>query len=146
MTGRAGIDAVSVAQSRWVGTGVEYSGTGPGRGWTIAGGHETVMVEVMAGVGSGQGVRTGVDSIIGEAAGVWDIGGSKTACFWEVWGEQSGWDMFWGCSEALCRVFCHFRVVGHGSEWCRAGGLVNFFTSNMIICGTIPSSSYSFST
>ena len=78
MVGGAGIDAVSSAQSRWVGSGVGYGSMGPGRGWTRAGGRETVMVGVMAGVGSGWGMRAGVDGVVGEAAGVWDIGGSET--------------------------------------------------------------------
>jgi hypothetical protein len=55
MVGGAGIDAVSVTQSRQVGTGVKRGGTGLGGGGTGDGGHETVMVGVTAGVGSGWG-------------------------------------------------------------------------------------------
>ena len=56
MTGGAGIDVASSAQSRRMGTGVERGGTGLGGGGTGDGGCETVMVGVTAGVGSGQGV------------------------------------------------------------------------------------------
>jgi hypothetical protein len=53
-----------------------------------------------------------------------DGGDSETVRSRGFWGELGGWDGFRGCPEALCRVFRRFRVVGRGSECCRAGGLV----------------------
>ena len=47
MTGRAGIDAVSSAQSRQVGTGVKYGGTGLNRGSMRGGGDKTVAGGVL---------------------------------------------------------------------------------------------------
>jgi hypothetical protein len=45
-------------------------------------------------VGSEWGVSPGVDSVISDAAGVWDTGGSKTGRLRPYWGELGGWDMF----------------------------------------------------
>ena len=51
MTGRAGIDVVSLAQSKWVGMGVEHGGTGlnggslrGGGGKMVAGGVSDMLV------------------------------------------------------------------------------------------------------
>lgn len=113
----AGINAVSSAQSRWVGTGVEHSGAGLKGGETRDRGHKTVAGggsdtstavkdggnREMAHLGSswgelgsvqdaggGQGVFTGVDSVIGDAGEVCHTDGTETAHLQGVWGKLSG--------------------------------------------------------
>jgi hypothetical protein len=62
--GVMGIDAASSAQSKRTGGGVERGGTGLRGGETRDGGCKTGTVEVMAGVGVGRGVSTGVDGVV----------------------------------------------------------------------------------
>ena len=63
MTGGAGTDAASSAQSRRVATGVGHGGTGLEGGETRSKGHEM-------GAGGEQGPSVGVDGVISNAAGV----------------------------------------------------------------------------
>ena len=66
MTGGAGINAVSSAQSRWVGTGVERGGTGLKGGGTRDRDCETVtagssdMAAAVKGTGFGEMARLGL--------------------------------------------------------------------------------------
>jgi hypothetical protein len=70
MTGGAGIDAVSSAQSRRVGTGVEHGGTGFDGGST-----------------RGRGCETGPGGSSDTPAAVKDGGDGETACLGLSWGE-----------------------------------------------------------
>ena len=38
-------------------------------------------------IDSEQGVSMGVNSVINDVAGVWDMGGSGMSCFWGFWGK-----------------------------------------------------------
>jgi hypothetical protein len=49
-------------------------------------------------VGSERGVSPGVDSVVSDAAGVWDTGGGETGRLRPYWGELCGWDVFGGRS------------------------------------------------
>lgn len=41
--------------------------------------------------GGGQGVFTGVDSVVGDAGGVYHSNNAEMACLQEVWGKLGGW-------------------------------------------------------
>jgi hypothetical protein len=120
MLGGACIIAVSSAQSRWVGTGVERSSAGLEGGETrdrgrktVAGGGSDTSTAVkdggnremarlgwMGGVqdaGVGQGVFTGVDGVIGDTGEVCHTDGAETARLRGVWSKLSGWNRAWGC-------------------------------------------------
>jgi hypothetical protein len=73
------------------------------------------------GIDSERGVSTGLDGIVGDMAGVCEVVSNKTARFWVFWGEHSGWDRTWGCSEGSGRVCHRFRVVESGPGWGKAG-------------------------
>jgi hypothetical protein len=113
MSGIAGIDAASSAQSKWLGTGAEHGGTRLRRGGTGDGGRETVAV----------GVEQGVDSVVGDEGGVYHMTCGKTARLWLSWAELSGWEAFRGCSDVSSSMFCRSRAAAHGPEWGRAGDL-----------------------
>ena len=152
MTGRAGINAVSSAQSRWMGTGVERGGTGLEGGGTRDRDCETVtaggsdMVAAVKGTGFGEtarlgsswgktgctdgdrgmdgerGVLTGVDSVVGNTAGVYNAVGGETVRFCGFGGEQGRWDVFCGCFVGPGNVSCHFVAAVRVPVWGRAGG------------------------
>jgi hypothetical protein len=73
------------------------------------------------GVDSEWGVLTGLDGIVGDMAGVWEVVSDETARFWVFWGKHGRWDRTWGCSEGSGRVCRCFRVVESGPEWGIAG-------------------------
>jgi hypothetical protein len=58
--------------------------------------------------GDGQGVFTGIDGVIGDDGGVWDMGGSETARLQGSWGELGSWKAFWGRSGASRCVLRRF--------------------------------------
>ena len=64
----------------------------------------------------------GVDSVVGDMSGVYSTGSCEMARLRGIWGELSGWNGLWGCSDGLGSVLCHSRVMAHGSEWRRVGG------------------------
>ena len=114
-----GIDAASSAQSKRAGTGVELGSIELGGG-TGYGGRKTAAAGAMyseGGTGGQTGGLRGLDGIVGDAGGVYHTGGGETARVQGVWGEQGGWDAFWGCSS----VFRCSGAVAGGPEWGRAG-------------------------
>jgi hypothetical protein len=109
MSGIAGIDTASSAQSKRLGTGAKHGGTGLRRGGTGDGGRETVAV----------GVEQGIDGVVGDEGGVYHMTCGKTARLWLSWAELSGWEAFWGCSDVSSSMFRRFRAVARGLEWGR---------------------------
>ena len=104
MVGGAGIDAVSSAQLRPVGTGVEHSGAGLEGGETRDGGRKTAA---KGGSDMSMAVKDGGDKV--------------TARLGPGWGELGGWDMVGGCSSVSRCVLRHSWAVGCGLGWGRAG-------------------------
>ena len=105
MLGGAGIDAVSSAQSRRVGTGVERGGTG-----------------LVGGSTKGWGCKTAAGGGSGMLAVVRYGGDGETARFGGFWGELGCWDSFWGCPDGSPGAFCRSSAVVDGAELGRAGG------------------------
>ena len=105
MLSGAGIDAVSSAQSRRVGTGVECGGTG-----------------LVGGSTKGWGCKTAAGGGSGMLAVVRYGGDGETARFGGFWGELGCWESFQGCSDGSPGVFCHSSAVVGGAEQGRASG------------------------
>jgi hypothetical protein len=113
MLGAVGNDMASSAQSKCGGGGktarLRLSWVGLG----CTGGD--------GGVDSERGVSTGLDGVVGDMAGVWEVVSDETARFWVFWDEHSEWDRTWGCSEGSGRVCRRFGVVESGPGWGIAG-------------------------
>jgi hypothetical protein len=114
MTGGAGINAASSAQSRQVDTYVDHGGTGLEGGETRDGGRKTVggggsdISAAVKGPGDGEtaclgpsrggrgrinGERrasAGADGVVGDAGGVYQTGDAETARLRGGWGKQGG--------------------------------------------------------
>ena len=152
MVGGAGIDTVSLAQSRRVDIGVECGGTGleggeaRDRGCKTGPGGSSGMVAAMEdggddetarlwsswgefgctrgdGVADGeQGVSAVVGGVVNNVAVVWDVGGSETSRFWGFWCELGGWNGLWRCSGGFTFVRRCFPAVARGPGWGKAWG------------------------
>lgn len=79
--GGAGINAVSLAQSRWVGMGVEHGGTRLNGSSTRGGGS-----------------KMGAGGVLDMLVAAKDMGGGETDHLWGIWGKLGGWDMARGHS------------------------------------------------
>ena len=109
-----GRDSASSAQSKRVGR------VGTARlGWSLG---ELGCTGVDWGLDGEWGVLRGIDGVVGDAAGVHDAGGRKTAWLRGVWGISGGWDASGGCSGGSPGVFCRSSAMVSGAEQGRAGG------------------------
>ena len=106
MMGGAGIDSVSLAQSRQAGIGVEHRGAGLGSGRTGGGGREAMAV---GGSDTSAAVKDGEDS--------------EMARLWGVLGEQGRRSRSGGCSDRLGGVSRCPGAVACDSEWGRVGDM-----------------------
>ena len=152
MSGTAGIDAASSAQSKRSGAGVDGGNTGLREGVVGDGGCRAAgaggsdALAAVKGAGSGETARLwlswgrlgcigsdeevgdergdslGADSVVGDTGGVYHTDDAETARLRGVWGVLGGWNALWGCSGGSR---CVFRCSGgavRGSEWGRAAG------------------------
>jgi hypothetical protein len=91
--GGMGRDSASSAQSKCAG-GVEMAHLG----WSWG---DLGQMGSEEGMGGEQGSSVGVDGVISDMAGGWDMGGGETAHFLGVWGRA------WGCSSSSGSVSRH---------------------------------------
>jgi hypothetical protein len=105
MTGGAGIDTVSSAQSKHIGIEVEHEATELAGGEAGDRGHETVAV----GVGD-------------PSSAVKDVRRGEMARLWLNWGELGRIGSEQGCSDESGSVHHRSRGVARSPEWGRAGG------------------------
>ena len=63
-----------------------------------------------------------LDGVIDDMAGVHNVGGGDTACFWGIWGKQGGQGTSMGCSDGSRSVSHRSTAVVHGPEQGIAGG------------------------
>jgi hypothetical protein len=71
-------------------------------------------------INSERGVLMGVDGVVNDVAGVWDLGGSETYRFRGFWCELGGGSGLWGCSAGFTFVRHCFPAVARGPGWGKA--------------------------
>ena len=114
--GAVGNDAALSAQSKCMGGG-ETARLGSSRGEQgCAGGN--------GGAGGAWGLSAVVDSVVNDASGVWDAGGSETVRCWGFRGELGLWDAFRGRFASSGCVRRRSGAAGGGFELGKAGDSV----------------------
>ena len=64
-----------------------------------------------------------MDSIVGDAGGVYHTDDTETACLWGVWGKSGDWNASGWCSTESRCMRCGFLAVARDPEWGRAGDM-----------------------